>query len=44
MVAPCADADPAMDATAIIYKPGSGRHLMVFNHDAGRFRFCEIAR
>ena len=41
---PGADIDPAMDATALIYKLGPDHYLMVFNHDPGRFRFYEIAR
>lgn len=41
---PAAQPDPAMDATALIHKLGPDHYLMVFNHDAGRFRFYEIAK
>lgn len=43
-MAPGVDADPAMDATALIHKLGPDHYLMVFDHDPGRFRFYEIAR
>jgi hypothetical protein len=43
-MAPGADADPAYDALAMIYKLGPGHYLMAFDYDPQRFRFYDIRK
>ncbi|WP_196259864.1 DUF4893 domain-containing protein [Pelagibacterium limicola] len=43
-MAPEANADPEMDATALIYKLAPERYLMVFDYAPSYFRFYEIAK